>query len=725
MATTGGGAGRDREKVWEDLAMKIPMLLFVGAVLAALVLDPRPLVAEQPVDAAPRTDLYGDPLPAGAIARLGTIRFRHGGWPKGIGFSADGNWVIVASEDHNIYCFEAATGKVVRTIDTGQSIQAFCLSPDHKIAASLGSQRDEAGTLTSHSLKLWDVATGTEKSTSTADSSWGSQIAIAPDGATIVIGREDGTLRICDVAAGAEILSQKISRYGIASLAFSPDGETLAVGSRDRLYLWEWTAGKEPQEIKAAAERPGPVAFSPDGKTLAVGSDFGAPALQLLEVPSGRVIRTFGSLDERHYVRHVSYSPDAKWLASATHDTRAVDLWDAATGKRLRSFDLSPRGATHVAFSPDCRMLAAAEFDNAVQVWDLATGAPAAVEAVGHSGTINQVVFLGGGQTVATSSDDGTVRVWDARTGRQRLRLEHRAGEDTRYKAGLLCWVRTLAASPDGKLLASSSLDDTVRLWDAATGQQIYRLPGHGELGGWRALAFTPEGKRLASWGDDMYLRVWDMGTGKALAEWALRPSGIKIPEETDEPRRGGPDDWRMGLDRAAFSPDGRLLVLRMGSIYVFDVESGKELGKSESEDGHAMGLAVSPDGKSFLTSAWGRGEQTKLPDGRVRYSPAKNDMLRLQEISHGETLWKQTIPHGAAGPVAFSADGALFALGARARPGKIQIWKTANRNEALTLTGFPSAPASLAFSADCRLLVAGMQDGSALVWELPQEVTK
>jgi WD40 repeat protein len=564
--------------------MKNAMLLLMGAVLAAALLAPWRLraTAGSPSSAdgtvAPkgypanrgtlaRTDLYGDPLPPGAIARLGTVRFRHGGWPKGIGFSADGHWVIVASEDRKIYYFEAATGKVVRTIDTGQSIQAFCLSPDAKIAASLGFEYDESGPVTSHNLKLWDVATGKEKSAFAIDSSSESAMAIAPDGATIATGGRDGTVRLWDVAAGAEILSQKICRFDIAWVAFSPDGETLAVTSRQRLYLWRWTAGKQPQEIEVTVERPGPVALSPDGKTLAVGGNYGAPALQLLKVPSGRVIRTFGSLDERHYVRHVSYSPDAKWLASATYDTRAVDLWDAATGKRLRSFDLSPRGATQVAFSPNCRMLAAAEFDNAVQVWDLSAGKPVAAEAEGHRGMVSQVAFLGGEKTVATSSDDGTVLIWEARTGRRRFRLEHRAGEDTRYNANLLCWIRALAASPDGQLLASSSLDDTVRLWDATTGKQIYRLAGHGEMGGWRALAFTPDGKRLASWGDDMYLRVWDVGTGKALAEYALRPSGIQIADETDEPRPGGLDDWRMRLERAAFSPDGRLFVLKTGPV--------------------------------------------------------------------------------------------------------------------------------------------------------------
>src|SRR5262249_18395128 len=136
-------------------------------------------------------------------------------------------------------------------------------------------------------------------------------------------------------------------------------------------------------------------------------------------------------------------------------------------------------------------------------------------------GNVALIAFAG--DLVATTGDDHTIRFWEPATGKQRLKLTHGS------------WVRAFALSPDGTRLASSSLDDTVCLWDVATGRKIYKLPGHGRLGGRRAVGFTPDGKHFLSWGDDYYLRKWDVATGRALLEHALRPTGVQVPDNDDE----------------------------------------------------------------------------------------------------------------------------------------------------------------------------------------------
>ena len=185
-------------------------------------------------------------------------------------------------------------------------------------------------------------------------------------------------------------------------------------------------------------------------------------------------------------------------------------LWDPATGREKARFPVGRDNALMSSWSPDGTLLAAAT-DYRLWVWDVKTGKPLGPSSSRATREVSRAFAFAPDGRLFTASDDYTIRSWDA-AGKPGLELVHDH------------WVRDVAVSPDGSLVAGSSLRNDLRVWDARTGAERFKLLGNGEMGGKRTVRFTPDGKRLVAWGDDLYLRVWDMRNGKLLAEHSHPP---------------------------------------------------------------------------------------------------------------------------------------------------------------------------------------------------------
>jgi WD40 repeat protein len=186
-------------------------------------------------------------------------------------------------------------------------------------------------------------------------------------------------------------------------------------------------------------------------------------------------------------------------------------------------------GVNAVAFSPDGQTVASASNDKTIRLWNAKTGEERQ-KLIGHDDWVNTVALSPDGQTVVSASGDGTMRLWDAKTGEERQKL---TGHDD--------WVNAVAFSPDGQTVASASDDWTVRLWDAKTGEERQKLTGHDD--GVNAVAFSPDGQTVASTSDDRTVRLWDAKTGEHIRR-------VEAP---------------IGIYSIDFTVDGRLLETNKG----------------------------------------------------------------------------------------------------------------------------------------------------------------
>jgi WD40 repeat protein len=313
----------------------------------------------------------------------------------------------------------------------------------------------------------------------------------------------------------------------VESLAFSPDGKQILTGSRDKTArLWDTVTGELIRRFTGMGAVAS-VAFSPDGKQVLTGSS--DKTARLWDAATGKEIRRFTGHTE--WVNSVAFSPDGKHVLTGSSGRRdkTARLWDAATGKEIRRFTGHVKQVDSVAFSPDGKHVLTDSSDKTVRLWNVATGKEIR-RFTGSGLSYDLVAFSPDGKQFLTTGRFEGVHLWDAATGKETVLLGRIA--IFRNSSSLSWGLNSVAFSPDGKQVLTCGGDETVHLWDVATGKEIRQFVGHTDEV--TSVAFSLDGKYVLSGSWDMTTRVWDAAAGKELVQLLSFQDGSWAVVDTD-----------------------------------------------------------------------------------------------------------------------------------------------------------------------------------------------
>jgi WD40 repeat protein len=650
--------------------------------------------------------LYGNPLPEGALARMGGTQLRHA--DAQAAFSSDGKELVSVGSDYLVRHWEVATGRLLR---------------QHHLAASEpGSPRRSIPTLAPNGglvavtekdkVILYETATAKQTRQLALKGKVSSRCEFDPSGKILALfcGEKDlcREAQLCDTKTGKCCVTLELEpmRKGYWTTTFSRDGKLLAIlqgtGVRSELSLWDIATGKKVRQ--ATFECPSiALAVSPDGKLLAIGGD----NVILIDMASFKEVGRL-PLPVPGAVVSLRFSGNGSLLAGCRQLEECI-LWDVSQ-RKVRD-RLNAQLTDHLAFSSDDKMIAASgRSSDEIQLWDVATGRRA-VEKVGHGQYVYVVAGSADGKLVASAAfHDATLRLWDAATGKP-LRPMPTADD----------WVTACAVSADGNVVVSGGNKGTIQIWDTKSGKEQHRFvfaippkfrgPARMKV---EQVHLSPDGQHVTALCVDLFhlgettatLRVWDTRTEKLLTDRPFRIDAHYGPN----PGGGSRGFWQA---HSRFLPDGKAVTVRTETGLTFeDTATGRESVTIAGNLGRP--LAISRDGRLVAIS-----EYEPFDDPFAGY---KSRAVVVAEVVSGKEVLR--LATGQIRHLEFSPDGHFLVT---ADAASIRLWDLST-GEVAFRRAWPKeiqespewCPAlSFAIVLGGRGIVTGLRDGTLLVWDV------
>lgn len=665
-------------------------------------------------------DRYGDPLPSGAVARLGTVRFRARDEADGLAFAPDGKTVAVSSRG-GVFLFAADGGKRIKHLadyaSIGRQQNTLAFSPDGKRLASWGQTfvSDEKGVRrTKEVVRVSEWAgDGKPQDHDIAHVIW---FGWASDREPLVVCLEKGAVSLRHLAQPDSarrfecegLRRPELSDYVLC--AHAPAGHTLAVvGEQYIIHVWDTRTGAERCKIPPDKdENLRALAMSPDGRFLAtLQQGQASPYPQSVyhwDAMTGRKLRTMAT--DHKNMTTLAFAPDGKTLAAAGWN--GIRCYDAATGRERSRGEGDGSNTNMIAFSGDGQTLATLQrHSGAFHLWDVATGKRKA-NPVGHTARPHGTSFSPDGRRMASGGGvDGTIHMWDLATSKSLFSI-HKSR-----------WVRDAALSRDGCWIYSTWTDDELWISDAATGarQDVIKLEDPERPDTQQSaisMDLSADGKTLVAFS---YYYPKKAGVGADYNETLLTGWDPSIRKQLFRRRLPNRSSW------SAVSADARLLATAypssnseyeqkapgQGPMRLEDLATGELSLSFPTLEGQTWPLAFSPDGR-LLASVNSNFKRRKKDD------PASTgaNLLLWELATAAEVL---SLPMTGQHRVAFSPDGRLLAFTAPGR--EIPVWDLAQHRVVRRFKGFDAEVTWLAFAPEGRRLVSGLADSTLLIWEV------